>query len=533
MNRESFSDDEVAQVLNNSYVSIKVDREERPDLDKVYMTFSEAMNGNGGWPLNVIATPEGKPIFVGTYFPKIGNKRMMGLIDLLNRINEAWTNDRQKLMDEGDRITREVKKISDDYSVGDIREEAYRNAADALKRLYDEEHGGFGKKPKFPMPQYILYMLNYGESNKDDEAVKIAEDTLIKMYKGGIFDHIGYGFFRYSVDEKWLIPHFEKMLYDNALMGIAYTKAYEITNKSIYKEVAEKTYEFIIRDMLSESGGFYSALDADSEGEEGKYYLFDYDEIIALLGKEWGLTYNKYYNITTEGNFEGRNIPNLIGVDIDSISSKDSGLLNSINQMLITYRENRPMPHRDEKILTSWNGLLISSLSYAGRVLQNSFYVKKAMEAAEFILKNSMEGEVLLSTHVDGSSYNYGYLEDYSFFIYGLLNLYEAAGDKKYLDTAIKLTNDMIELFKDEKSAGLYFYGNKSEDLILKPKDFYDGAIPSGNGLALVVFMKLYVITKDEKYSNISKKHIHAYGDSINQNPLAHLYTLLGLKNSL
>lgn len=533
MNRESFSDDEVAEALNNSFVSIKVDREERPDLDKVYMIFSEAMNGNGGWPLNVIATPEGKPIFVGTYFPKMGNRRMMGLIDLLNRVNEVWTNDRQKLIDEGDRIAREVKKISENYSSGNIKEDAYKKAADDLKRLYDKEHGGFGTKPKFPMPQYILYMLKYGELNDDKEAVEIAEDTLIKMYKGGIFDHIGYGFFRYSVDEKWLVPHFEKMLYDNALMGIAYTKAYEITNKPIYKEVAEKIYEFVIRDMLSENGGFYSALDADSEGEEGKYYLFDYDEITTLLGEEWGLTYNKYYNITAEGNFEGKNIPNLIDVDIDSISPKDSGLLNSINQMLITYRENRPMPHRDEKILTSWNGLLIGSLSHAGRVFDNPFYIKKAREAAEFILAHSVDDEeILLSTHVSGNSYNYGYLEDYSFFIYGLINLYEVSEDEKYLDIAIKLTDDMLELFKDEDDSGLYFYGNKSDDLILRPKDFYDGAIPSGNGMALTIFMKLYVLTKDERYFSISKNHINSYGNSINQNPLAHLYTLLGLKNS-
>ncbi len=354
MNRESFSDSDVAKVLKKNYIAIKVDREERPDIDKVYMTFAEAMNGNAGWPLNVIATPDGNPVYVGTYFPKNSIKRMVGIIELLNQINDMWDKDKEKILAESDRIYKEVKKISANYSEGNIHKDISKNSFGILNKIYDKENGGFGSSPKFPMPQYLLFLLNYSEMNKHKDSLSIAEDTLKKMYKGGIFDHIGYGFFRYSVDEKWLVPHFEKMLYDNALMSLVYTKAYEITNNSFYKEVAEKVYEFIIRDMLSEKGGFYSALDADSEGVEGKFYLFNSDEIISLLGDEWGELFNRYYDITKEGNFEGENIPNLIEAKIEDISSNDIASLNSMIQMLFTYREKRVMPHRDEKILTSW-----------------------------------------------------------------------------------------------------------------------------------------------------------------------------------
>ena len=534
MNRESFNDNEVADVLNEYFIPIKVDREERPDIDKVYMTFAEAMNGNGGWPLNVIATPDGKPIYVGTYFPKKSNNRMIGIIDLLHKINNLWIEDSEGLSNESDRILKEVRRISEENSEGDIDENVFKKASETLGRIYDRKNGGFGTSPKFPMPQYLLFLLYYGEQNNNEEALGIAEDTLVKMYKGGIFDHIGYGFFRYSVDEYWLVPHFEKMLYDNALMSLAYTIAFEVTGKPLYKEIAEKIYEFVIRDMLSETGGFYSALDADSEGVEGKFYLFNNDEIISLLGEEWGALFNKYYDITTDGNFEGSNIPNLIKTNLNEIPPMDESSLNSMIQMLFTYREKRVMPHRDEKILTSWNGLMIGSLAYAGMVFENKFYIKKAREAADFIIENSMDKDRnLLSTNIDEKSYNFGYLEDYTFFIYGLVNIYKATQENKYLDLSKKLVDDMIELFKDDKQEGLFFYGSKSEELVLRPKEYYDGAIPSGNGFALIDLMNLYVLTRDEKYSNYAKDIIHAFGGSVNKNPLAHLYSLLALNNFL
>lgn len=531
MNRESFQDEEVAEVLNKYFISIKVDREERPDIDKVYMTFSEAMTGSGGWPLNILATPEGKPFFVGTYFPKRTRSRMTGIIDLINKINRLWKNDKDKVLEESEYILEEVKKRYLVNETGNIKETVNNDAKEGLMRIFDEKNGGFGSYPKFPMPQYLWFLLEHSRKNNYREALKITEVTLEKMYKGGIFDHIGYGFYRYSVDEKWLIPHFEKMLYDNALLGIVYTRAYEITGKSLYKEVAEKIYAFVIRDMSSTEGGFYSALDAESEGEEGKFYIFDYDEMLNVLGKEIGELYSKYYNITEEGNFEGSNNPNLILHDLNEISELDRSNLDKANKILFEYRNKRIKPHRDEKILTSWNGLMIASLAHAAQIFNNEDYSKIATKSADFIIENSMDKEDhLLSTYINGEGYNVGFLEDYSFFIYGLLELFEATNDNKYLDLGVRLTEDMIKLFGDTKDGGLFFYSNISEQLIMRPKDVYDGAIPSGNSLAIMSLFKLYNLTKEEKYKKIANEILYAFGDDINNNPLSYLYSVIAIE---
>ncbi len=530
MNRQSFQDTEVAEVLNKSFIPIKVDREERPDIDKVYMIFSEAMTGSGGWPLNILATPEGKPFFVGTYFPKRTKNRMTGIIDLLEKINRLWKNDRDKVLEESQYILNEVKKRYLVNEEGNIKRTIDKKVKDGLKRIFDNKNGGFGSYPKFPMPQYIWFLLEYGSKNNDKEALEMAEITLEKMYKGGIFDHIGYGFYRYSVDEKWLIPHFEKMLYDNALLGIVYTRAYEITKKSLYREVAQKIYGFTVRDMFSSEGGFFSALDAESEGKEGKFYIFDYNEVLNVLGEELGELYSKYYDITEEGNFEGANNPNLILYDLEEISESDKSSLDKANKILFQYREKRVKPHRDEKILTSWNGLMIASLAYASRIFNNENYSEAAKKSADFIIENSMDKDGhLLSTHINGESYNTGYLEDYSFFIYGLLQLYETVKENKYLDLGIKLSEDMIELFGDDREEGLFFYSNISEQLIMRPKDIYDGAIPSGNSLAIMSLVKIYKLTEEEKYEKRAKEILYAFGEDINNNPLAYLYSLIAL----
>lgn len=531
MNRESFQDEEVAEVLNKYFVPIKVDREERPDIDKVYMTFSEAMTGSGGWPLNVLATPEGKPFYVGTYFPKKTRNRMIGIVELVSKINRLWENDKDKVLEESEYILDEVKKRFLINERGNIKGTVENEAKEGLKKIYDKKNGGFGSYPKFPMPQYLWFLLEYGSKNNDKEALEIGEITLEKMYKGGIFDHIGYGFYRYSVDEKWLIPHFEKMLYDNALLGIVYTKAYDITKKSLYKEIVEKIYAFVVRDMLSSEGGFYSALDAESEGEEGKFYIFDYDEVLNVLGEDIGELYCKYYDVTEEGNFEGHNNPNLIEEDISNISDTDKSNLENARQLLFEYREKRVKPHRDEKILTSWNGLMIASLAYAAKIFENEDYSKIAKKAADFIINNSIDKDGnLLSTHINGESYNIGYLEDYSFFIYGLLQLFEVTKENEYLDLGIKLSEDMIKLFGDDKDGGLFIYSNISEQLIMRPKDMYDGAIPSGNSFAVISLFKLYNLTREEKYKEMAKKLLYSFGGDINNSPLAHLYSVIATK---
>lgn len=530
MNRESFQDEEVANILNNHYVPIKVDREERPDLDKVYITFAEAMTGSAGWPLTLILTPEKKPFFSGTYFPKKTKNRMIGLIDLLNRIKDTWTTGEKKILEESNYILKEVDKMYNSYTEGNIEKDILGKTKKELEDIFDEVNGGFSYRPKFPLPQYILFLLEYGGKMNDEKAMDMAKLTLDNMYKGGIFDHIGFGFYRYSVDEKWLVPHFEKMLYDNALIGMAYTKAYEKTKEPLYKEVTEKILEFLLRDMVSEEGGFYSALDAETEGEEGKYYVFDKEEIIDVLGEDYGEFYCSYYDITEKGNFEGKSNPNLIAQDLNKINDIDKGKLESMRDMVFQYREKRTKPHRDEKILTSWNGLIISALAYSGKVFANSVYINNAKRAADFIIANSIDNEgFLLSTHINGESYNYGFLEDYTFFIFGLLTLYEVSGDEVYLEISKKLNEDMLKLFWDEKDGGLCYYSSIAEELILKPKDIYDGAIPSGNSIAALNLIKLYRITEDENLYEKYKGILRIFGSDINRNPTAHVYSILSL----
>ena len=532
MNRESFQDEEVAEILNKYFIPIKVDREERPDLDKVYIYFAEALTGYAGWPLTVFLTPDKIPFYAGTYFPKRSQNNRIGLIELLNKIKDLWKERKEEIIKDSNNILEEVDKSFNRIRKGNIDEDIFYRTYKELENSFDETYGGFTKEPKFPLPQYILYLLIYGWNLNNEKALKMAEFTLESMYKGGLFDHVGFGFYRYSTDKKWLVPHFEKMLYDNALLGIAYTKVYEVTGKPLYKEVAEKIYKFVLGELLSDEGGFYSALDAETEGEEGKYYVFTYDEIIGLLGEELGEFYCKHYDITREGNFEGKNIPNLISKNLEDISKQDWAVLDSLRDMILTYREERVKPHRDEKILTSWNGLMIASLAYGGKILNKELFIRKAKEAADFIIENSIDQEgKLLAIHIDGVSYNYGFLEDYAYFSLGLLTLYDVTGDEKYLSLAKKLVYDMLDLFWDDEDKAMFYYSQISESLILRPKDIYDGATPSGNSIAAMVLNKLYRILKDESLYEKHRELLMAYGKDLNENPTAHLYSLLALMN--
>ncbi len=532
MNRESFQDEEVAEILNKYFIPIKVDREERPDLDKVYIYFAEALTGYAGWPLTVFLTPDKIPFYAGTYFPKRSQNNRIGLIELLNKIKDLWKERKEEIIKDSNNILEEVDKSFNRIRKGNIDEDIFYRTYKELENSFDETYGGFTKEPKFPLPQYILYLLIYGWNLNNEKALKMAEFTLESMYKGGLFDHVGFGFYRYSTDKKWLVPHFEKMLYDNALLGIAYTKVYEVTGKPLYKEVAEKIYKFVLGELLSDEGGFYSALDAETEGEEGKYYVFTYDEIIGLLGEELGEFYCKHYDITREGNFEGKNIPNLISKNLEDISKQDWAVLDSLRDMILTYREERVKPHRDEKILTSWNGLMIASLAYGGKILNKELFIRKAKEAADFIIENSIDQEgKLLAIHIDGVSYNYGFLEDYAYFSLGLLTLYDVTGDEKYLSLAKKLVYDMLDLFWDDEDKAMFYYSQISESLILRPKDIYDGATPSGNSIAAMVLNKLYRILRDESLYEKHRELLIAYGKDLNENPTAHLYSLLALMN--
>lgn len=522
MERESFEDNEVAEVLNQNYIAIKVDREERPDIDSIYMTFCQALTGQGGWPLTIFMTPDKKPFYAGTYFPKKSKYGRPGLIEILERISKAWKNNSDEFIKSSEDIQKAVEKSYLTHSKDILDKKVLDKAFKNFSYLFDSINGGFGDAPKFPTPHNLLFLLRYWKSTGNDNALYIVEKTLESMYRGGIFDHVGFGFARYSVDEKWLVPHFEKMLYDNALLVITYTEAFQATGKKFYKEVSEKILTYILRDMISPEGGFYSAEDADSEGEEGKYYVWEMEEIIQILGEKDGNIFCNIYNIVPAGNFEGKNIPNLIGKDLVEIKN-DIELKAKLEQMrkqLFHYREKRVHPHKDDKILTSWNGLMIAALSYAGRVFDNKGYIDAAKKSVDFIFEKliNQEGR-LLARYRNGESAYPAYLDGYAFLVWGLIELYQAIFEVQYLKKALDLNNDMINLFWDENNGGLYLYGKDSEKLIVRPKEVYDGAIPSGNSAAALNMLRLSKITGNEKLEIKANQIFHTFGGHVKENP--------------
>jgi len=529
MERESFEDKQVAEVLNNHFISIKVDREERADIDSIYMTFCQAYTGSGGWPLTIIMTPDKQPFFAGTYFPKRSRYGREGLIDLLNSINDMWVKDKKRLIDFSDEMVENIQQhvLGEFETTEEINRDIAKKAVQDLKQSYKKKYGGFSIQPKFPTPHNIFFLLMYYYNTKDNEILDMIENTLQSMYKGGIFDHIGFGFARYSTDEKWLVPHFEKMLYDNALLSFVYIEAYKATGKKLYKEVAEKIFTYVLENMTSSEGGFYSAEDADSEGVEGKFYVWDIEEIESILGSEKAKVYCKTYGITERGNFERRNIPNLINIHLEDLQ-EDKNLISELEDMrkkLYEYREKRIHPFKDDKILTSWNGLMMAALAYGGKVLKNKEYVDAAKKTADFILSKLVRSDGrLLGRYREGEAANLGLLEDYAFFVWGLIEIYEADSSPIYLDKALELNDQMIKLFYDSNYGGLYLYAVDSEQLIVRPKELYDGSIPSGNSAATLNIVRLSKITNKDQLNEIAKKQFSAFGGAVNNNPMAYTH---------
>lgn len=517
MEKESFEDEEVAKVLNDNYVSIKVDREERPDIDSIYMSVCQAITGSGGWPLTIIMTPEKKPFFAGTYFPKSTQYGHTGIIDILNRISKAWNDDRSSLTDSGDYIVDIMRRNAGVSSEDELSGDTIRQAYKSFLRSYDSVYGGFNAAPKFPSPHNLSFLLMYYSAYGDEKALEMVKGTLKAMYAGGIFDHIGFGFSRYSTDRKWLVPHFEKMLYDNALLAYVYTECYKASGDVLFKDVAEKIFSYILRDMTSPEGGFYSAEDADSEGVEGKFYLWTLNEIKDVLGSDADI-FCKYYNITSDGNYEGRNIPNLIGSSLEDVSSND--VLKRCTEKLFAYREKRVHPYKDDKILTAWNGLMIAALSYAGRAFGENRYIESAERTIDFIYKNlrGRNGR-LMSRYRNGDVANIAYLDDYAYLVWGLIETFEAVQDIGYLEKAVELNDDMFELFNDENGGGLFLSGRDGEKLIFKSKDAYDGAMPSGNSAAAMNSMKLFKITGDYKHQKRAYDIFNAFGGDVKKSP--------------
>lgn len=535
MEKESFENEAVAAILNKYFVAIKVDREERPDIDSIYMTVCQALTGSGGWPLTIFMTPDKKPFYAGTYYPVEGKYGMPGIMDVLNSIAEQWNEKREDIVKSSERIVEHIKGIDTKVNREQIGEEEIHNAYNSFNSVFDLNYGGFGSSPKFPSPHNLRFLLRYWKNYNEPKALEMVEKTLEAMYEGGIFDHIGFGFSRYSTDEKWLVPHFEKMLYDNALLAAVYVEAFEATGNVFYKAVAEKIFTYILRDMTSKEGAFYSAEDADSDGEEGKYYLLTLKEVALVLGEQFYKTYCDHYNITGKGNFEGRNIPNLIGME--SRAKQDVNLqtkLEKMRQRLFEYRERRIHPYKDDKILTSWNGLMIAALAYGGRIFENSSYIQQAEKAMDFILSNMInESGRLMARYREGEIAHLGYLEDYAFTVHALIELYEATFNVKYLTNALELNDKMLKLFKDEDQGGLFLYGTDGEELIVRPKDIYDGALPSGNSVATLNMLRLARLTANSELGNEAYEQFEVFASKVKTIESAHSYFMTALLYSL
>ncbi len=530
MAHESFEDVRIAEILNQYFISIKVDKEERPDIDSIYMSVCQALTGSGGWPTTIFLTPDQKPFFAGTYFPKTARYGQMGLEQLLLAVHQKWINDRESLLESAEEILSILdgqERVEEGKRDEDIATELISAAVTLYKRIYDEEYGGFGNAPKFPTPHNLLFLMRYYEKSGDRDVLKMVEKTLLQMYRGGMFDHIGGGFSRYSTDRFFLVPHFEKMLYDNALLLLAYCKAYQLTKNPVYRNVAEKTAAYIMREMTAPEGGFYSAQDADSEGVEGKYYLFDWDEIIEVLGEEAGKEFNQYFNVTDKGNFEGKNIPNLL--HNNTISERCNDYLPAVYE----YRKKRYSLHLDDKILTSWNALMIAAMCHLYRVTGKEEYLGAAKKAQEYILKYLCEKDTLYVSYRNGMRSKKGFLDDYANEVYALLTLYEATLDGIYLERAQQFCEKVIADFYDEGRGGFFLYGKDSEQLILRPKETYDGAIPSGNSVMAYNLVQLYLITGKKELEDLAKQQLEFIGSEAEQYPVAHAMFLSALLDDI
>lgn len=542
MERESFEDEEVADILNEGFISVKVDREERPDLDNVYMNVCQAMTGSGGWPLTVLLTPDRKPFFAGTYFPKHSRYGRPGLIELLKAIREKWETDREHLQGLGEEILNDIAGQMGESVPGEPGPELMHSCYHSMENTFDPLYGGFGNAPKFPTPHHLLFLLRYWKRFKEPHALEMVERTLLGMYCGGIFDHIGFGFSRYSTDRKWLVPHFEKMLYDNALLSLAYLETYQATRKEFYANVARDVFTYVLREMNSPEGGFYTAEDADSEGVEGKFYLWTPDQVKGVLGEDDGEYFCRLYDISEQGNFEGKSIPNLLDRMLDrraEAGERESPLQNErvdvLRQKLFDAREKRIHPFKDDKILTSWNGLIIAALARGGWVLGDVKFTHAAEKAVEFLLKNlrSKEGR-LLARYREGEAAYPAYLDDYAFLAWGLLELYQATFQVGYLEDAIGLTREMRNLFWDPEDGGFYFTAKEgNEDLGTRAKEIADMALPSGNSVAAWNLLHLARLTGNSELKNTAQRQLHAFGGAAAEAPQAYTFYLCALDFSL
>lgn len=531
MEHESFENEEIAKIMNENYVSIKVDREERPDLDDIYQKVCQMVTGQGGWPLSVFLTPDQKPFYVGTYFPILDNYGRPGFGSILLQLAQAWKEKPNDVKKAAENFMTNLQGAEMVTTPTKLEKSILDEAAMNLFQIADNTYGGFGRAPKFPNAANLSFLLRYGKISKISKFSEFVFKTLNKMAKGGLFDQIGGGFHRYSTDAKWLVPHFEKMLYDNALLPIVYAEAYQLTKDSFYLGVIQKTLDFVLREMTSPEGGFYSALDADSEGEEGKFYVWSKKEIVEILGKDAD-AFCLYYDVTDGGNFEGHTILNNsiaasaaafhLGMTEDQIKS----IVLESSKKLLDVRSKRIRPGLDDKSLTSWNALMISAFAKGYRVTDNRTYLNAAENCVSFIEKNLYQNGSLLRTYKNGQAKLGAYLEDYAYLINALVDLFEVNPEPKHILLAISLANHLVEHFWDEKNSSFYFTADNHERLIIRPKNNYDLSMPSGNSVAANALLKLYHLTQEKKFLDISTKTMEAFGIMAAENPFGFGYLL-------
>ncbi len=551
MEHESFEDSLVASLMNDAFISIKVDREERPDIDHIYMSVCQMITGQGGWPLTIIMTPDKKPFFAATYIPKENRFGRPGLVDIIPQIKTAWQNKREEILNSADQITAYLQQGSTDPASdqsGSISIDILDRTYSRLNSNFDTVYGGFGSAPKFPTAHKFLFLLRYWQRTKNEKALNMVEQTLQVMRNGGIYDHIGFGFHRYSTDKRWLVPHFEKMLYDQAMLVMAYTETYLATGKKEYEKTARQILTYVLRDMTSAEGGFYSAEDADSEGREGLFYLWSIEEINRIFDKESADLMIKVFNLSENGNYHeeaspgqtGLNIFHLnrsgpeLALELNMTTAELSDRLEKARQKLFELRENRIHPYKDDKILTDWNGLMIAALAKAARAFDDPAYLDAAKKAAAFVLKKlRAENGRLIHRYREGQAGLPAHIDDYAFFCWGLLELYQASFDTNYLITALELNKILLQHFWDDKNGAFYFTADDGENLIVRKKEFYDGAIPSGNSVAMLNMLRLGRLTANPELERKADKIAESYASSLNQTPDSFTQFMAGLDFAL
>lgn len=528
MEHESFENESIARLMNENFVCIKVDREERPDLDTIYMNAVQMMTGRGGWPMTVFLTPDQVPFYAGTYFPPTDRHGLPGFPRILTALAEAYRNRRDDIASSAREVLSQLNRLSEfAASNEELSVHLLDQAARGMMSNFDSVNGGFGDKPKFPPSMTLAFLLRQYHRTQNKSLLHAVELTLEKMAHGGMYDQLGGGFHRYSTDELWLVPHFEKMLYDNALLTRVYLDAYLVTGKELYQRIVTETLDYVQREMTDAGGGFYSTQDADSEGEEGKFFVWTPDEVKELLGEEDAPLFNRYFDVSEIGNFEGHSILH-IDTELDVVASLMRVTPERLNQViergkrvLFEAREQRIKPARDEKILTAWNGLMLKSFAEAARTLKRDNYRQTAIKNAEFLLANLRRNGRLLRTHKDGESKLNAYLEDYAFLIDGLLALYETTFDLHWFQEARTLADTMIDLFWDQASGGFFFTSADHEALISRTKDPYDNATPSGNSVAADVLLRLALFTGESKYQKLAEQTMKLVSNIIPRAPSA------------